>query len=113
MIMEWIPYAFTAISSGGIVGLINVILNRRKQAAEANDVEIKSSVIINMEWQKIYMELRSAFDVFKSETETRSNRRDEDFQQMKKELERVSKELENCKTGIKLNTEEIKHENKN
>lgn len=111
MMMEWIPYMITAIGSGGLVGIVNVVLNRRKQAAEANDVEIKSSVIINKEWQNLYSQLKTDFDNFKQVTEKRSDERDHELHTLKKEFIEISRKLEECKKSINLQINENENNN--
>lgn len=90
-------YVITAAGSGGIVGVVNIILNRRKQSAEANAVEIKSSVLINREWQTIYDNLKIDYESFKIETEARSDARDKELKEIQTELKEVFKQLEECK----------------
>lgn len=59
----------TFIGAGGVAVLSGFFIGKKKRLADADSVEIDTSVKINREWQRLYEEIRDEFHQFKEEQE--------------------------------------------
>ena len=59
----------TFIGAGGVAVLSGFFIGKKKRLADADSVEIDTSVKINREWQRLYEEIRDEFHEYKEENE--------------------------------------------